>query len=192
VLSWQPKAAASDSYAYDPADPVLSLVGADGQAAACDQAPLRDRRDILVYQTAPLEADLMLAGPLACTLWIASDAPDTDFVARLIEVGADGLAVNISHGILRCRYRAGYDREAMLEPGVATEITIKMLPVGIRFRRGSRLRLDVTSSDFPTFDRNHNTGRRFYDDPELRVARQTVLTGESHPSRLVLPVLADA
>ena len=186
-----PGAGASDTYAYDPKDPVLSLVGMDGQAAACDQSPLRDRRDILVYQTAPLEQDIVLAGPLSCTLWIVSDARDTDFVARLIEVGPDGLTINISHGIMRCRYRVGYDAEVPLEPGVPTEITIKMLPVGIRFQKGSRIRLDVTSSDFPTFDRNHNTGRRFYDDPELRVAHQKLLHGESHPSHILLPVLQD-
>jgi predicted acyl esterase len=93
---------------------------------------------------------------------------------------------------VRCRYRQGYDAEVMLEPGVPTQVTIKMLPVGIRFRRGTRIRLDVTSSDFPTFDRNHNTGRRFYDDPELRVARQHVFHGEDHPSHILLPVLPDA
>jgi putative CocE/NonD family hydrolase len=193
-LSGAPAVGGSDSYVYDPADPVLSLVGPDGQAVACDQAPLRGREDILVYQTKPLEADLVLAGPLSCVLWIASDAPDTDFVVRLNEVGADGLVINISHGILRCRYRNtdGSGREELLEPGTPTEVTVRMLPVGIRFKAGSRLRIDVTSSDFPTFDRNHNTGRPFEDDRELRIARQTVLYGESHPSRIVLPVLADA
>lgn len=193
ILLGTPQAGGSDTYLYDPADPVLSLVGPDGQAVACDQAPLRGRRDILVYQTEPLEQDVVLAGPVRCTLWIKSDAPDTDFVVRLNEVGADGLVINISHGILRCRYRNadGSGREELLEPGTPTEVTVRMLPVGIRFKAGSRLRIDITSSDFPTFDRNHNTGRRFYDDPELRVARQTILHGESYPSRIVLPVLAD-
>jgi putative CocE/NonD family hydrolase len=125
-------------------------------------------------------------------LWINSDAPDTDFVARLIEVGADGLPVNISLGILRCRYRNGFDVPTMLEPGTATEITIPMAPVGIRFLRGSRLRVDITSSDFPSFDRNHNTGQPFHIDRELRVARQAVLHGASYPSRVVVPVLVDA
>jgi putative CocE/NonD family hydrolase len=185
-------AVVTDGYVYDPRDPVLSLVEPDGQAAACDQRPLRQRRDILVYQTGPLPQDVVLAGPVSCILWIASDAPDTDFVVRLIEVGTDGLAVNISHGILRCRYRDGYDREAMLERGVPTEITIAMLPVGIRFRKNSRIRLDITSSDFPTFDRNHNTGLPFYSDRELRPARQTILHGGDHPSRIVLPLLPDA
>lgn len=180
-----------DRFTYDPADPVLSLVEPDGQAAACDQRPLRDRQDILVYQTVPLADDIVLAGPVEVRLWVTTDAPDTDFVARLIEVGADGLAVNISHGILRCRYREGYDCEIPMPSGEPVEIAIKLLPVGIRFRAGSRIRLDITSSDFPAFDRNHNTGRPFHTDTELRIARQTVLHDEAHPSRIILPVLAD-
>ncbi|WP_306118045.1 MULTISPECIES: CocE/NonD family hydrolase [unclassified Roseitalea] len=192
TLVFQPPGAqAPDRYDYDPADPVLSLVGPDGQAAACDQAPLAARRDILVYQTPPLTEDVVLAGPISCRLWIASDAPDTDFFVRLIEVGADGMAVNISQGLMRCRYRLGYDRPVSLEPDTATTIDIAMLPVGIRFRRGARIRVDVTSSDFPSFDRNHNTGRPFQSDPELRVARQTVFHDVDHPSHIVLPVLTD-
>jgi putative CocE/NonD family hydrolase len=182
----------ADHFVYDPADPVPSLVDPDGQAAACDQRPLKDRTDILVFQTPPLERDLVLAGPAHAELWIASDAPDTDFVVRLIEVGADGLAVNLSHGILRCRYREGYDREVMLSPGEPTRIVVKLLPIGIRFEAGSRLRVDITSSDFPTFDRNHNTGKTFHNDTELRVARQTLFHDADRPSRLVLPVLPDA
>jgi putative CocE/NonD family hydrolase len=180
-----------DSYVYDPADPVPSLVEAHGQATAGDQRPLASRRDILVYQTAPLTRDLVLAGPVDCTLWITSDAADTDFVVRLIEVGADGLCINISQGIARARYRDGYDREVPLEPGVPTRIAVKLRPVGIRFRRGSRIRVDVTSSDFPAFDRNHNTGRPFHTDRELRVAHQRVLHDASHPSHIVLPVLPE-
>src|SRR5690606_5185945 len=129
--------------------PVPSLVEPDGQAAACDQRPLRDRRDILVYQTPELREDLVLAGPVELRLWVSTDAPDTDFVARLIEVGADGLPVNISHGILRCRYRGGYGQELAMPADEPVEIVVKMLPVGIRLRAGTRLRLDVTSSDFP-------------------------------------------
>jgi len=181
-----------DYFTYDPADPVMSLVGPDGQAAACDQRPLAARSDILVYQTPPLEENVLLVGPVWCHLWAASDGVDTDFVARLIEVGADGLAVNISQGILRARYREGYDRETPLVLGEPAEFTIRMMPVGIRLKRGSRLRLDVTSSDFPTFDRNHNTGKPFHADRELRVARQTVLHREEYPSRIMLPLLDSA
>lgn len=182
----------TDRYAYDPADPVPSLVGADGQAAACDQRPLHGRRDILVYQTAPLDRPLTLAGRPECILWVASDAPDTDFIVRLIEVGTDGRAFNISHGVLRMRYREGFDREVPVEPGQPTEIRLPMLPVGIRLMPGSRLRFDVTSSDFPTFDRNHNTGAPFHSDTNLRVAQQTLFHGAPRPSRLILPEAPDA
>lgn len=181
----------ADRYRYDPADPVPSLVGADGQAEACDQRPLHARPDLLVYQTPPLERTLTLAGYPRCTLWIASDAPETDFFARLVEVGADGRAFNISHGVLRTRYREGFDRVARLAPGQPTEIAVPMLPVGIRLPPGSRLRLDITSSDFPTFDRNHNTGAPFHSDPELRVADQTLFHGAARPSRVILPVIGD-
>lgn len=179
-----------DSYVYDPADPVPSLVGPSGQAACCDQAPLRDRRDVLVYQTQPLREDVAVIGPVSCVLRVASDCPDTDFIARLIEVGDDGLAINLCQGMLRMRYREGYDREVPLEPDRPVNVTIRMMIAGILFRAGSRIRLDITSSDFPAFDRNHNTGRPFETDAELRVARQTVFSGGTEPSRLVLPVLA--
>jgi putative CocE/NonD family hydrolase len=191
-LAFAPAAGAGqDGYVYDPADPVPSLVGADGQAEACDQRPLHARRDILVYQTPPLEAPLTLAGTPRCVLWIASDAPETDFFARLIEVGADGRAFNISHGVLRTRYLEGFDRVARLVPDAPTEIAVPMLPVGIRLQPGSRLRLDITSSDFPTFDRNHNTGAPFHSNAELRIARQRLFHGAVRPSRVILPVVAD-
>lgn len=180
----------TDTYVYDPADPVPSLVGATGQADCCDQAPLRDRTDVLVYQSAPLTEDITLLGPVSCVLKVASDCPDTDFVARLIEVGADGLAINLVQGMLRLRYREGYDREVPLTPGEPVEVTLRMMIVGIVVKAGSRIRLDVTSSDFPAFDRNHNTGAPFATDAELRIAHQTVYRGGEAASRLVLPVMA--
>lgn len=182
-----PLAEPPDSYTYDPRDPVMTLH--EGQLEACDQRPLSQRRDILTYQTRPLERDLLVTGRVSCVLWVTSDCPDTDFVARLIEVGRDGVAVNISHGIMRARYRQGYDREVPLTPGQPTELRITMLACGIRFARGSRIRLDVTSSDFPAFDRNHNTGLPYYDDATFRVARQQILHDREHPSRLLIPVI---
>jgi len=167
----------------------MSLMGADAQMLPTDQRPNARRRDILVYQTAALDTDLLLVGPVSCELWAASSAPDTDFCARLIEVRADGLAINISTGIIRARYREGYDREVMLPPGRPTLFTLTMLPVGIRLKAGSRLRLDITSSDFPAFDRNHNTGGDFWSESKLAVAQQTVFHDTSRPSRLMLPVL---
>ncbi|MCY3875196.1 MAG: CocE/NonD family hydrolase [Rhodobacteraceae bacterium] len=186
----RPTARFADFYIYDPSDPVPSLVGTTGQADACDQSPLRDRADILVYQTAPLEEDLPVLGPVHCVLTVSSSCPDTDFFARLIEVGKDGLAINLAQGMKRMRYRDGYAREAPLEPGKPTRIEIQVMIAGIVFRAGSRIRLDVTSSDFPAFDRNHNTGRPFESDAEIRVARQSVHRGGNDASHLILPVLA--
>lgn len=179
----------ADRYVYDPADPVMSLFAENSQNLPVDQTPIGHRQDNLVYQTAPLKDDVIVAGRARVELWIASDAPDTDFAVKLIEVGPDCLALNISAGIARARYREGFDREVMLEKEVPTRIDIDLFPVGIRFRKGSRIRLDVASSDFPAFDRNHNTGGNDWEGTELRVAHQTVFHDASHRSRLVLPVV---
>nr|AIE91090.1 peptidase S15 [uncultured marine group II/III euryarchaeote AD1000_105_G07] len=179
----------ADHFDYNPRNPVLSLVGPSGQAAACDQSPLRGRQDILVYQTEILREDLVSVGPVSCVLFIESDAPDTDFFAKLIEVGQDNLAVNIAQGMLRTRYRSKYQQEKMLPVGEVVELRFELMVVGIRFRAGSRIRLDITSSDFPAFDRNHNTGRPFYSDNELRVAHQKVWHGDNLSSRLILPLV---
>ena len=191
TLGLETKASEPDRYDYDPADPVMSLMGLDAQAAPCDQAILGRRRDILVYQTPPLERDMLVIGPVVVHLWAASDCPDTDFAAKLIEVGPDGLAQNLCYGIMRARFRKGFDKQVLLDPGVPQEYVIPMMQVGIRFKKGSRIRLDIASSDFPNFDRNHNTGRDFWSDPELRVARQTVFHDPRYPSRIVLPVIPE-
>jgi putative CocE/NonD family hydrolase len=167
----------------------MSIMGLDSQAMPSDQAPLDRRMDVLVYQTAPLMRDMTAVGPIVCHLWAASDALDTDFTVKLCEVGKDGVAINLTYGIVRARYRFGYDKEVMLDPGVPHEFVITMLPVGIKFLIGSRIRLDVSSSDFPNYDRNHNTGRDYWSDPELRVARQTIFHDLNMPSRIVLPVV---
>jgi putative CocE/NonD family hydrolase len=178
-----------DRYAYDPADPVMSVMALDSQAAPSDQAPLDRRQDVLVYQTPPLEEDLLAIGPVTCHLWAASSAPDTDFTVKLCEVGPDGVAINLTYGIVRARYRFGYDRQVPLDPDVPQDYAIAMMPIGIRFRKGSRIRLDIASSDFPNFDRNHNTGRDYWSDPDLKVARQTVFHDAAMPSRIVLPIV---
>ncbi len=182
---------APDRFAYDPADPVMSLMGADTQHAPCDQSPLDGRRDVLVYQTAPLGEDMLLAGPVSMTLYAATDAPDTDFAVKLIEVGADGLAINLSFGIVRARYRGGPGTDAPMVPDDPCALSIELMPVGIRFRKGSRIRIDISSSDFPNFDRNHNTGGQDWSESELRVARQTVFHDPERASSIVLPVVSE-
>lgn len=191
VLSTKPPGPSSwpDEYVYDPRDPVMSLMRADSQAAPVDQAPHDHRRDILVYQTPALEEDVEVIGPVTLTLWAATDGPDTDWTAKLALVQENGLAINLTYGILRARYRDGYDRPSLLEPGKPYEFAIALNPIAVRFKKGQRIRLYVASSDFPNFDRNHNTGADYWSDPVLRPARQTVFHDQAKPSRLILPVI---
>ena len=178
-----------DRYDYDPKDPVMSLMGLNSQAAPRGQTSLANRRDILVYQTLPLAEDVEVTGPVELKLWASSTAPDTDFTAKLVDVWPDGTAVNLTYGILRAQYRDGFDTPKLLEPENPYELKISLNPTCVLFKRGHRIRLDVSSSDFPNFDRNHNTGNDFWSDTELRVARQTVFHDGERRSRLVLPVI---
>jgi hypothetical protein len=124
------------------------------------------------------------------TLWAASTAPDTDFVARLVDVYPDGRAINLTDGILRARFRAGIDApESPIEPGRAHEYTIDLWATSNLFRAGHRIRLDVTSSSFPRWDRNPNTGAQLGTDTALAAATQTILHDAEHPSRVVLPIV---
>ena len=175
------------SFDYDPRDPLMSM--SDWSTRAVDQAPLDHRHDVLRYMSSPLGEDLLLAGDVTCVLWAASDGWETDFTAKLVEVRADGPAISLCHGILRTRFMHGYDTVARLEPGRPYEFAIELGPIAVRVQAGSRLRLDISSSDFPNFDRNHNTGRDFWSDPTLRTARQTVFNDREHPSRVIVPVL---
>ncbi len=181
----------ADRFIYDPRDPVMSLMREDAQAAPVDQAPHDNRADILVYQTPELEQDIEVIGPISLTLWAATDGPDTDWTAKLAVVQENGLCINLTYGILRAQHRNGYDTPSLVEPDRPYEYTIRLNPTAVRFRKGQRIRLYVSSSDFPNFDRNHNTGRDYWSDTELRVARQTVFHDATRPSRLVLPVTAD-
>jgi putative CocE/NonD family hydrolase len=185
-----PEDEVADSYAYDPRDPVMSLMSKDVQMEPRWQTPNDHRQDVLVYQTPPLDKDIQVTGPVRLILWAGCDAPDTDFTAKLIDVDPEGRAVNVTYGILRCRFRNGFDTPASaLQPGESYELNIALNPTGILFREGHRIRLDVSSSDFPNFDRNHNTGRDFWSDVELLPAQQTVFHDKTRPSRLILPVI---
>ena len=134
--------------------------------------------------------DLDVIGPVRLKLWASTDAPETDFTAKLAIVHEDGLCVNLTYGIIRTSYRDGYDRVAYTKPNTPYLYDIKLNPVGCRFQKGQRIRLYVSSSDFPNFDRNHNTGKPYYSDTELRVAHQTVFHTGEMASHLVLPVVA--
>ena len=185
-----PESETPDHFTFDPRDPVMSLMSKDVQMEPHWQSPNNYRQDILVYQTPVLIEKMVLAGPVKLILWVGSDAPDTDFTAKLIDVHPDGSAVNLTYGIIRCSYRDGYDRKApALAPGESYELHISLNPTAITLEKGHRLRLDISSSDFPNFDRNHNTGADFWSDAELRLAFQHVYHDRARPSRLLLPVL---
>jgi hypothetical protein len=209
-----PAAAAPITYRFDPGHPVptlggnLSSQGMLASAGAADQrcrpdlwtcadaAPLSARNDILVFSTARLTQDLEVTGPLVVKLWASSDSPDTDFTAKLIDVyppNSDypgGIDLNVGDSIVRARYRNGPTAQAeMLERGKPYEFTIEIYPTSIVFRRGHRIRLDISSSNFPRFDVNPNTGEPLNDNRSSRIAENSVYLDAAHPSRILLPVI---
>jgi putative CocE/NonD family hydrolase len=181
------RAEAQDRYRYDPRDPVPSLHGAPLFTITTDQRPLATRPDILVYQGDPLEAEAEIIGHPEVELFVSSSAPDTDFFARLIDVAPDGLARDVAMGMVRTRHRESLSRPAWLDPGAVTRMVIRMGPTANLFLPGHRIRLDITSSDFPNYDRNHNTAADPNADPTLVVADQSVYHGGAHSSKLILP-----
>ena len=178
-----------DSYDYDPRDPVMTLYSPPGQQEPQDQRALDGRRDILVYETDPVEEPIEVTGPVTVHLWAASSARDTDFVVKLMDVWPDGFVQELCYGIVRARYRESFASPSLIEPGRTYEYTIQVNPTSNLFRRGHRIRLDVSSSDFPNFDRNHNTGGDDYSESTLVTARQTIYHDRERPSRVVLPVI---
>jgi putative CocE/NonD family hydrolase len=202
------------SYDFDPAHPVPTIGGnfssLDPVAVAgpFDQVerpeffgcaapylPLASRADILVFQTAPLAAPLQIAGPIEAELWVATDGPDTDFAAKLIDVHPSshdfprGFAMPLSDGILRLRYAEDAAAPRLHAPGAVTRIRITLFPVANLFLPGHRIRLDIASSNFPKFDVNPNTGEPEGMARRRRIARNTVFAGAGRPSRVVLPIL---
>lgn len=178
----------ADQYSYDPRDPVMSLMLDDSHHAPKDQSPNDSRPDVLHYQGPVLTAPVDVTGTPRVRLWASTDAPDTDWVVRLIDAGPDS-AINVCSGIMRARYRNSYEKEEFLVPGTPTEFVIDMSVTSYSFQPGHRIRLDITSSDFPNFDRNHNTEHDFAVSAELRTARQTVHHSQGLATELVLPVM---
>jgi putative CocE/NonD family hydrolase len=187
LIEEKPATPGTDQYTYDPSNPVPSLHGPNLYVIPTDQRPLAKRRDILVFQSEPLTERVEVTGNPRVELYASSSAPDTDFFARLIDVAPDGMARDISLGMVRARYRNGLDKPALIKPGEVIKYTIAMDPTSNAFLPGHRIRLDITSSDFPNYDRNHNTAANQNADAELKKAQQRIYHGGARATRIILP-----
>jgi len=187
--------AAADRFLFDPHDPVPTR----GGAVCCnprvfpwgpmDQRPIEQRRDVLVYTTYALRQDVEAIGPVKAVLYVSTSALDTDFTAKLVDVFPDGTARNLTDGILRLRYRNSLERAEAAAPGQVYQVTVDAGVTGNVFLKGHRIRLEISSSNFPRFDRNPNTGTPVANETKLIKATQTIYHDRRHPSRLVLMVM---
>ena len=188
--------APSDQYIYDPGNPVATI----GGPLCCtrrngwppgprDQREDEARQDVLVYSTAPFEKNTEVAGPVSVELYAKSSAVDTDFTAKLVDVWPDGTAVNLTEGILRARYRDSQEHPELMTPGTVYKFTIDAWSTANVFLRGHRLRLEISSSNFPRFDRNLNTAESPEQGTKYVSATNTVLHDAAHPSALLLRVM---
>lgn len=185
----------ADSFVYDPANPVPTVGGplcCDPQHLAPgprDQSTVEARPDVLVYSTPPLENDTEVTGPITLDLFAQSTAVDTDFTGKLVDVGPDGKAYNVTEGILRARYRESKETPTPIVPGKVYEYKIDLWSTSNVFLKGHRIRLEISSSNFPRFDRNLNTGKSAAESAEFVKATNTILHDTAHPSALILPIV---
>ena len=204
---------ASTDFVFDPADPVPSIggnissgndimvqgawdqKGGDHIWNFTDPIPLSTRNDVVVFQTEPLEQDIEVTGEIVVKLWASSSAVDTDFTAKLLDVYPPspdfpgGFDMNIGDGIIRARFRDSLKEEKLMEPGTPYQMTIKLYPSSNVFKKGHRIRVDISSSNFPRFDINPNTGEPLNDNRRRAIATNTILHDANHPSHILLPVI---
>jgi len=181
----------SDTYQYDPTDPCPNIYDATALAAEgpFDQRPIERREDVLVYSSPALESDLDVTGPVTVKLYASTSAPDTDFWAELTDVYPNGYSMHLTEGIIRGRYRKSLETQELLTPGTVYEFAIDLWVTSNMFLRGHRVRVDISSSSFPKYDRNPNTGNEFGNDTFMKVAEQKVFHTEEHPSHIKLPIV---
>jgi len=198
----QPGGQSSDRYDYDPDDPAPTLGGNHSigpynpglwdfaKAGPFDQRPMEQRKDVLVYTSPPLEEDTEVTGPVMARLFAASSARDTDFFVKLTDVHPDGRSINITEGVIRARFREDvWGKPKLIEPNKVYEYTIDLQVTSNVFKKGHCLRVLVTSSSFPLWDRNLNTGNDPGTDTEMQVAHQAIFHDRAHPSHVVLPIV---
>ena len=185
--------AASDRFTYDPRHPVPSIGGrfqASVPGGPFDQRPVLGRRDVLVFTTPRLRRDVEVTGPIKVTLYARSSARDTDWTAKLDDVHPGGPSMLVEYGIQRARYRVSTARQKLIRPGRTYRYTIRVWPTSNLFKAGHRIRLEISSSNYPMYDRNPNTGHRFAQDAQLRTARQVIYHDARHPSAITLPIVS--
>ena len=185
---------ATDRYVYDPRNPVPSYGGrfqSSVPEGPQDQRVIEQRPDVLVYSTPVLKKSVEVTGPISVTLYAASSAPDTDWTAKLTDVHPDGSSMLVEYGIQRARYRVSQVKPSLITPHKVYEYTIEVWPTSNLFKAGHQIRLEISSSNFPMWDRNPNTGRPFARDAELRTAHQTIYHDAAHPSGMTLPIMLE-
>lgn len=186
---------APDSYHYDPMNPVPSnggnvcCTGDAIQGGSYDQRVIETRQDVLVYSTDAFEEGVELSGPVEATIYVSSDAKDTDFTIKLIDVYPDGTAYNLDENIFRARYREGFDKEVFMEKEKIYTINFSPIHLSNYFKKGHKLRIEISSSNFPRFDRNLNTGGLNYNESKGVIALNKIHHSEKYPSQIRIPVI---
>jgi len=185
----------SDRFVYDPADPVSTRGGnlcCDAQhfpPGPFDQRAIEARPDVLVYTTPPLPNDVEVTGQVTLDLYVSSSAIDTDFTGKLVDVAPDGLAHNVADGILRARYRNSPEQAEFMTPGNVYRLRVDLWSTSNVFKAGHRIRVEISSSNFPRFDRNLNTGENPGLGTRMVKATNTIYHDREHPSAIILPVV---
>jgi putative CocE/NonD family hydrolase len=187
-----------DTFIYDPADPVptygniepwQNYMGADADGPR-DRRAIQRRDDVLVYTSQELDRNVEVTGRILMKLYAATSAPDTDFTAILNDVGPDGYSQILGDGITRARYRETFTRQQLLTPGQVYEYTIDLMSVSHVFQKGHRIQVEISSSNFPNYDRNPNTGHPLGEDAEIQKATQTIYHNEHYSSHIILPIVS--
>ena len=191
-----PQAEPADHFVYDPSEPVPTI----GGPLCCDathlppgprdQRPAEARDDVLVFTTPALKEDFEVTGPVSLELFASSSAVDTDFTGKLVDVWPNGFAQNLTEGILRARYRSSQEKPEFLDPGETYKLTLDLWSTSNIFKAGHKLRLEVSSSNFPRFDRNLNTGEPQANSTRMVKAANTIYHDREHPSALIVPVIS--
>ncbi len=196
VLSFaKPRTEGFDEFTYDPGNPVPSLGDNDWgyldemKSGSFDQSPVEIRQDVLVYSSPVLEEDIQITGPVKVVLYLSSNVKDTDLTAKLVDVYPDGKAYNVAESIQRVRWRKGYEQPVFMENGNVYEVKVGPLLTSNLFRKGHQIRIEVSSSNFPRFERNLNTGGNNYDETNWKIAINKIHFGIEHSSKIIFHVV---